>query len=358
MTWSRTHPTRWLDDAWARRGRERRHVQIVTGGARVDIVIGAGIVDTLAGALPVGWRRAVVVTEPGIPPLRAWDGPTIVVPRGEKAKRLRVVEQVAEQLVKLGVSRADGIVAYGGGVVCDLAGFVAATFHRGIGVVNVPTSLLAMVDAGVGGKTGVNLPSGKNLVGAFWQPELVLIDLDLLSTLPARQWRSGLGETVKYSFLGLESLLSLPLDEAVVRSVELKASIVARDERESGERALLNYGHTVGHALEAVAIAQRRRLTHGEAVATGLVAEAQLAYQLGRIDRDRVIYHRDLVRGVGLSSTLPPWAATSDLLEYLQRDKKHRTSLASVLDGPRGLELVEDIPLEHVRRALEEARRL
>ena len=173
------------------------------------------------------------------------------------------------------------VVAVGGGVVTDTAGFAAAVYHRGIPVVHVPTTLLGQIDAAIGGKTGVNLPEGKNLVGAVWQPSAVLCDTEVLATLPPREYRSGLGEMAKYAFLGVDDLADLPLDEAVAACVRCKAEVVAADEREGGRRAILNYGHTLAHALE---IAGGYDLRHGEAVAIGLVYAAELARALGRID--------------------------------------------------------------------------
>src|SRR5205085_9678446 len=155
------------------------------------------------------------------------------------------VEERCRGFSRWGLTRADVVVAVGGGVVTDTAGFAAAVYHRGVAVVHVSTSLLGMVDAAIGGKTGVNLPEGKNLVGAFWQPAAVLCDIELLGTLPPREYRSGLGEMAKYAFLGVDDLRDLPLDEAVAACVRIKADVVAADEREGGRRALLNYGHTL-----------------------------------------------------------------------------------------------------------------
>jgi len=341
--------------AWERRHSAVTSFSMRAGGFEVSISVGSGLAVEPAAIVPPQWHRAVVVTQPGIPVPSSWSWPIVEVPRGERAKRLAVVERVAEELAELGLSRSDGLVALGGGVVSDLTGFVAAVYHRGIAYVNVPTTLLAMIDAAIGGKTAVNLRAGKNLVGAFWQPTRVVADLELLATLPAQEWRSGLGELVKYAFLGLDGLLDLPLDEAVAQAARLKASIVERDERESGERVLLNYGHTIGHAVEAIALEERRRWSHGESVGVGLVAEALVARNLGRIDDARVEEHRRVVRGVGLVAEIPSWAQAERILAYAQRDKKNRGSLAMVLDGPQGLELVPDVPEEAVRAALMEA---
>ncbi len=229
----------------------------------------------------------------------------------------------------------------GGGVVTDVAGFAAAVYHRGVSVVHVPTSLLGQVDAAIGGKTGVNLPEGKNLVGAFWQPAAVICDVETLGTLPPREYRSGLGEMAKYAFLGVDRLRDLALEDAVAACVACKAEIVGADEREAGRRALLNYGHTLGHALET---AGGYDVRHGEGVAIGLVFAAHLAARLGRIDSARVAAHEHLVAGYDLPSRLPPGADPQELVSIMGRDKKATDGrLTFVLDGPSGLAVVPGV---------------
>jgi 5-deoxy-5-amino-3-dehydroquinate synthase len=223
-------------------------------------------------------------------------------------------------------------------------------------VVHVATTLLGQVDAAIGGKTGVNLPEGKNLVGAFWQPSAVLCDTEVLGTLPPREYRSGLGELAKYRFLGAPDLLDLPLDERVAACVRLKAAVVAADEREgaSGRRATLNYGHTLAHALET---AGGYDLRHGEAVAIGLVFAAELALRLGRIDAARVAEHRATVAAYDLPSALPDGAEAAALIKLMAHDKKATDErLTFVLDGPAGVELVHDVPRPVVEAALEATR--
>ena len=204
---------------------------------------------------------------------------------GEHHKTMATIETLTRGFAGMGLTRNDVVIGVGGGMVTDVAGFAAAVWHRGVPVVHVATSLLGMVDAAIGGKTGVNLPEGKNLVGAFWQPSGVICDLDTLATLPDRERRSGDGEMAKYHFLSGDDLNALDLTERVARCVQLKADVVASDEREGGRRALLNYGHTLAHALE---IATDHSLTHGESVGIGLVYAAELARTMGRIDDARV----------------------------------------------------------------------
>ena len=218
---------------------------------------------------------------------------------------------------------------------------------------HVATTLLAQVDAAIGGKTGVNLPEGKNLVGAFWQPAAVLCDTETLETLPPREYLSGCGEMAKYAFLGVDGLRDLPLEEAVAACARCKADVVAADERDANRRATLNYGHTLAHALET---AGGYDLRHGEAVAIGLVFAAELARLCERIDEDRVDDHRRVVRGYGLPERLPPDADGDALVRLMARDKKALDGLTFVLDGPRGVEVVQDVSRRHVDLALERVR--
>jgi shikimate kinase / 3-dehydroquinate synthase len=251
---------------------------------------------------------------------------TAVIPAGEQSKTLATVGDVADTLIQGGLDRSSAIVALGGGVVGDLAGFVAATLFRGVRVVQVPTTLLAMIDSSIGGKTGVDVPAGKNLIGAFWQPELVLADTETLATLPAREIRAGFGELVKYGLLDSEELFErcssiAPTDpELIRRCAAYKAWVVARDEREqTGERALLNLGHTVGHAIEAEA--GYGRLLHGECVALGLLATCRVSARLGLADpslEDRV---RRVLAGAGLDTDLTPWMR-DEVLRRIGVDKK------------------------------------
>jgi len=272
---------------------------------------------------------------------------------GEEAKCLETVEDLCRGFARWGLTRADVVVAVGGGLVTDTAGFAAASYHRGVPVVHVSTTLLGQVDAAIGGKTGVNLPEGKNLVGAFWQPAAVLCDTEVLETLPPREYRNGLGEMAKYRFLGAEDLLDLSLEEKVAECVRIKADVVASDEREGGRRAILNYGHTLGHALET---AGGYDLRHGEAVAIGLIFAAELACRLGRIDRDRVAEHRATVAAYDLPMKLPPGTDADEIVTLFARDKKALKGVTFVLDGPDGVEPVTDVPRTTIDAALEACR--
>ena len=260
----------------------------------------------------------------------------LTVPRGERSKSWPVAARLTRQLLDLGADRGSALVALGGGVVGDLTGFVAALFMRGIPVVQVPTTLLAMVDAAIGGKTAINIPAGKNLVGAFHQPRLVLIDPEFLLSLPPRERRNGLAEVVKAGFIrdaGLLELLAGPgrglfqdrqlrdrarLTEIIGRAAAIKARIVAADERESDIRRILNFGHTLGHAFEK---ASHFRLKHGEAVALGMAAALDFSVQLTGLEAAAARQGRELLVSLGLP-VRPPQLPKDEVLGALKVDKK------------------------------------
>ncbi len=333
-----------------------REVRVDLADRSYDVVMGPGarhgLSAIVAQAVPSAGRAAVVTQEgigvdvdPGLPVA------AFTVPDGEAGKSLAAVEELCRGFARAGLGRSDVVIAVGGGVVTDLAGFAASVFHRGMAYVNVATTLLAQVDAAVGGKTGVNLPEGKNLVGAFWQPSAVVCDTEVLATLPPREWASGRGEMAKYAFLGEPGaspavfLLDLDLADQVTECVRIKADVVAGDEREGDRRMVLNYGHTLAHALEAEGFDPRNRLDlrHGEAVAIGLVFAAELACRLGRIDEARVALHRDVVSGFDLTSAMPADVDADRIVSFMYRDKKAKGDLTFVLDGPRGVEAVGDV---------------
>ena len=338
-------------------------IDVALGVRSYPVLVGHGARGALGDAVPARARKVAVVTQASIPfdvdPGR--EHKVFTIGDGEQHKRLSTVEELCRAFAAWGMSRADCVVAVGGGIVTDVAGFAAATYHRGIDVIHVPTTLLGMVDAAVGGKTGVNLPEGKNLVGAFWQPVAVICDIDALVTLPERETRCGLGEMAKYHFLTGDDLTAMELPARVARCVQIKADVVGGDERESiasdnrTGRAILNYGHTLAHALETDG---RHDLRHGEAVAIGLIYAAELALVLGRIDEDRVAEHRRIVGDVyGLDTALPAGADADALIELMGRDKKAIDGLTFVLDGHDGVEVVGLVPGEAVAAAFERMRR-
>ena len=329
--------------AWLAR---TRGLRIDVGGARpYPVVVRAGLLDSLGACVrELGWRgRVALVTEPGAGARLAarakaslarsgLDVATLRVPAGEEAKTLRAVAKLWDALAESGIGRDGGVVALGGGAVGDAAGFAAATYLRGIPVVQVPTTILAMVDASIGGKTAIDIGAGKNLVGAFHSPDAVLADIDALATLPGRQRSSGIAEIVKTAFLvDRESVAHVeraipgilagevgPALTAVTLAAEVKASVVAADPRDQGLRELLNFGHTMGHAYEA---ASEYRVTHGEAVAIGLVFACALAEVLDLAPEAlRSDLERSLAKaGLAVRARIPraAWA-------LLARDKKVR----------------------------------
>jgi 5-deoxy-5-amino-3-dehydroquinate synthase len=330
-------------------------ISVGLGSRGYDVVVGRGAVEALVNNMPVGAKRAAVVTQAGIPVSvdPGIETKVFTIGDGEHAKRLATIEDLCSQFAQWGLTRNDVVIGVGGGVVTDVAGFAAATYHRGTAVVHVPTTLLGQIDAAIGGKCGVNLPEGKNLVGAFWQPQAVICDPDVLATLPPRQMRCGLGEMVKYHFLSDVDFTELSFDEQISASVRIKADVVSGDERESGRRAILNYGHTLAHALEN---ATDHALLHGEAVAIGLIYAADLALRLGRINADRVAEHHQLLAQNDLVATMPVGLDEQVIVDLFSRDKKAIDGVTFVLDGPDGVEPVSGIDPALLIAALESVR--
>jgi 3-dehydroquinate synthase len=291
----------------------------------------------------------------------------VVIEPGEESKSISMATALWEKLLQLGTDRKSVIVAVGGGVIGDLAGFVAATYARGISFFQVPTSLLAQVDSSVGGKVAIDLPAAKNMVGAFLQPRGVLIDTATLATLPERQYRCGLGEVVKYGVILDATLFEFleynapallrrdpqVLTEVVARCCRLKADVVEKDERdETGLRAVLNYGHTFGHAFET--LGGYRGLLHGEALAIGMLCASRLAERLGRVDAQFTARQRDLLAALGLPTEVPPMDRDAILRTMLHDKKVEHGRLRFVLPTRMGhVELVGGIEPDAVRAALE-----
>lgn len=324
---------------------ELQTVDVVLGQRSYPVWIGAGLLAEHARwrAMLRG-RHALVISNTTVAPLyleriaKGLDGlswSSFLLDDGEAHKSFANVGRAMEALAALGATRDACVIALGGGVVGDLAGFSAACWMRGIDFIQMPTTLLAMVDSSVGGKTGVNLPAGKNLVGAFHQPRAVVADIDVLATLPAREYRAGLAEVVKGAAIGDEPFFAwleqhadalarrepAAVLEAITRKVRYKAGVVARDETEQGERALLNLGHTFGHALETAG--RYTTLLHGEGVAVGMVLAAQLSERLGMSDAAHTQRLRELLESLGLPTAIPPGMDAQQLLALMRLDKKN-----------------------------------
>jgi 3-dehydroquinate synthase len=367
---------------------DSRRVRVDLAGRGYDIVIGSGLLEHAGehiAPLLGKRRRVIIVTDTNVaaaqlPRLASGlaeadiTSDVLTVPAGEASKSFAQLERLLDRMLATGLERGSLLLALGGGVVGDLAGFAASIALRGIDFVQLPTTLLAQFDSSVGGKTGINTAAGKNLVGAFHQPRLVLADIDTLATLPERERRAGYAEEAKHAtiadrdfFAWLERNGAGVIEgdaqaqiEAVAHSCSIKARIVAQDERESGVRALLNFGHTFGHALEAET-GFSDALLHGESVALGMVLASDLSVRLGRCpaaDRDRLVAH---LRAMGLKTRLSevPGAPFDPerLIEHMGHDKKVRDGALTFIlsDGLGAASVVRDVPLEAVREILRSA---
>ena len=365
-------------------GKGQRTVNVALGHRSYEVVIGNGLLAS-AGALiarHVGQVKCGIVTDENVArhhlgPLEAslksagLHAGTIILTPGESTKSFQELGPLCSGLLQLGLERGDLVVPFGGGVVGDLAGFAAGVLRRGVRFVQIPTSLLAQVDSSVGGKTGINTPEGKNLIGVFHQPSLVIADTSLLTTLPAREMRAGYAEVAKYGLLGDAAFFDWleknwqgvfgnngpALTEAIETSVKAKAAIVARDETESGDRALLNLGHTFGHALEAWT-GYSDRLLHGEGVAIGMCQAFRFSEELGLLPKGEAQRVAGHLKTVGLPTRIadiPGGKADADqLLRLMGQDKKVRAGkLTFILVKGIGQAFVaRDVPSEAVKAFL------
>ncbi len=354
-----------------------RTIAVSTASAEYKVYVGSGLLPTLAGRLARGARsprarRIFVLTSPGIWAL--WSDrllasfvqpPTVLfLPAGEQHKRLSQVERLAGELAAAGADRSSLLIAFGGGIVGDVGGFLAAIYMRGIDYVQAPSTLLAQVDSSVGGKTGVNLAAGKNLAGCFHHPIAVFADTDLLATLPDRELRAGLYESLKGGIIRDARLFRLMtrasarilardrklLEEVVARSVALKAGVVGLDEREGGLRMILNLGHTVGHAIESVT--KYKALLHGEAIAWGMLAALHVARARGTVSAAEAA---SIEQALALYGPLPGFqAGAAALAAATGSDKKNRAGLRRYV-LPRGIgdaQVIDDLTDEELRAAI------
>jgi 3-dehydroquinate synthase len=357
----------------------RQNVRVELSQRSYDIEIGPGSLANLGEFVQSRQKfsRAILVSDSHVAPLYAAAASRslesaglkhslLTVPAGEASKSIACLSQLWDEMLSTGADRKTVVVALGGGVVGDLAGFLAASFARGVPFVQVPTTLLAQVDSSVGGKVGINLPAAKNMVGAFWQPIGVLVDTDTLNTLPEREYRAGLAEVVKYGIIldepffayleaniaGIQTRNAEILRHIIARCCELKAEVVRQDEREeTGLRAVLNYGHTFAHTFESRS--GYGTLLHGEAVSIGMVCAGRLAAALGRVDREFCRRQLALLAALGLPTEVPNFPA-ADLIDLMQHDKKTvQGQLRFVLPTRLGhVELVSGVPAAQVANAL------
>ncbi|MGB3203965.1 MAG: 3-dehydroquinate synthase [Crinalium sp.] len=348
-----------------------------------DIAIASGSLDQLGeqcSGLSLG-KKVLVVSNPvvfkhygerAIASLKSagFDVYTCILPAGERYKTLNSIQKIYDVALEHRLERSSTMVALGGGVIGDMTGFAAATWLRGINFVQVPTTLLAMVDASVGGKTGVNHPQGKNLIGAFYQPRLVLIDPEILKTLPVREFRAGMAEVIKYGVIWDAGLFSQMeeskrldqmrylneglLTEILNKSCQAKADVVSKDEKEAGLRAILNYGHTIGHAVES--LTGYRVVNHGEAVAIGMVAAGEIAVHLQLWDKESTQRQDALIKKAGLPTRLPAGLDIDAIADVLQTDKKVKAGkVRFILPTQIGVVTITDeVPAEVIRQVLRE----
>lgn len=360
-------------------------VHVSLGDRSYDILIGSGLIaragQEIASRLP-GIRAAVVTDEnlaklhlPVLLSALEASGITatpVVVAAGEKSKGFATLESVTNDILKARLERGDAVIAFGGGVIGDLAGFVAGIVRRGMNFIQIPTSLLAQVDSSVGGKTGINTAYGKNLVGVFNQPQLVLADTDILDTLSKREFAAGYAEVAKYGLIDQPEFFAwlennwqdvfaggAARQKAIATSCRAKAAVVARDERETGDRALLNLGHTFGHALETATNYDSSRLVHGEAVAIGMVLAHQFSARLGLISEDIAVRVEKHLKAVGLPVSMKEIAGLPSadvLMSYIAQDKKvSRGSLTFILTRGLGQSFIaKDVNAADVQAFLED----
>lgn len=339
-------------------------VLVDLGATSYEIFIGEDVLNNFSKLFKVT-GKALFVTQENILRFCRIEIPCeiAIIPDGETSKSLRMAEKLYTRAIEAGLDRKSVIVAMGGGVVGDLAGFVAATFMRGIDLIQIPTTLLAQVDSSVGGKTAVNHKLGKNLIGAFHQPRAVLIDLNFLKTLPEREIKSGLGEVVKYGVISDEKFFSYLEDNAekilerdlkilaqvVKRSCEIKAGVVAADEKESGLRRILNFGHTLAHAIEEQT--QYKKYRHGEAVAIGMLAAARISLELGKTSAENVARLERLIKNFGMVTTCAGLDAEK-LYDVTFRDKKTVGGVVNwvLMKNFGEVEISSDVPAPIVKK--------
>jgi 3-dehydroquinate synthase len=355
-----------------------QRLSIDLGERSYDILIGRGLRKRAGELLKAAFdpSRVVVITHPSINSLygeevmenfvaQGWATDIIEVPEGESSKNLSQAEKLYDHLLELNCDRKSVLVALGGGVIGDLVGFVAATYQRGIPFIQVPTTLLSQVDSSVGGKTAVNHPKGKNMIGVFYQPRLVVVDLETLKTLPSNEYRAGLAEIVKYGVISDASLfefleahckeiLSLDLEclsHIIETSCAIKAAVVEKDERESRYRMILNFGHTVGHAIES--LTDYSSFIHGEAVAIGMVRAAKLSHSMGKCSEEVPKRLEALLKKLGLPVEMPK-LESSAVIESLYHDKKtmdHKIKFILVKEIG-SIEIVDHMPEAEILKVL------
>jgi 3-dehydroquinate synthase len=344
-------------------------------GARA--LVGTGLVKQLGNFLYKYFhsKRCAVISDSNVVPLLAervnkslasagFHPTLIVIPAGEKSKTLQQAGAICDRMIAAGLDRQSFVVGLGGGMIGDISGFVAATYHRGIPHIQIPTTLLAMVDSSIGGKTGVDTRAGKNLIGAFHQSSLVIDDIDVLKTLPRRQLNQGFAEIIKHAVVADAKMFRTlqlwkpddapALQRLIKRNIEIKSSIVAKDEQDrTGQRAVLNFGHTVGHAIERAG--DYRKFLHGEAVSLGIVAACAISIKRAGLPADQRAAIVDLLGQFGLPTRLPQNFPRKKILDAIKFDKKFEGGKIRFVVTPRigGAHVADDVTLNDIREAVE-----
>jgi 3-dehydroquinate synthase len=351
-------------------------LKIAGGANRYPALVGSGLLEQAGRYVRkcLDWRTCAIISDTNVAPLlgdrikRSLESanfqPTLItIPAGEKSKTLEQAAAICDQMIAAGLDRQSFVIGLGGGMIGDISGFVAAIYYRGIPHVQIPTTLLAMVDSSIGGKTGVNTSDGKNLVGLFHHPSLVIDDVELLKTLPPREFNQGFAEVIKHAIVADAEMFGalkdtqandpLTLQALIKHNVEVKSKIVAKDERDqTGERAILNFGHTVGHAIERAG--DYRKFLHGEAISLGIVAACAISIKkagLPQVQRDEII---DRLRQFNLPTQLPEAVPREKIIEALKFDKKFDGGKVRFVVTPRigAAHLTNDVTLDDIREAI------
>ncbi len=350
-------------------------VEVRAGPHRYDVLIGTGLLERLGEYVRkyLPRKTCAIISDESVAAIfgsqaienltRADYRPTLItIPAGEKSKNLNKAGGVCNRMIAAGLDRQSFVVGLGGGVIGDISGFVAAIYHRGIPHVQIPTTLLAMVDSSIGGKTGVNTSAGKNLIGAIHHPSLVIDDVDVLKTLPRREFNQGFAEIIKHAIIAdaemfdaFEHVDLSKLGPLIRRNIEIKSNIVGKDELDrTGERALLNFGHTIGHAIERAG--NYREFLHGEAVSLGIVAAGAVSMKKAGLPKDQCDAIVDLLSTFELPTQLPPDFPREKIFDALKFDKKFEAGKIRFVVAPKigSARLSSDVTLEDIREAIEE----
>ena len=353
-------------------------LKIAGGANRYPALVGSGLLDQAGGHVRkyLDWKTCALVSDSNVAPLFAdrikrslesanFQPTLITIPAGEKSKTLKQAGTICDQMTAAGLDRQSFVIGLGGGMIGDISGFVAAVYHRSIPHVQVPTTLLAMVDSSIGGKTGVNTADGKNLIGAFHHPSLVIDDIEVLETLPPREFNQGFAEVIKHAIIADAEMLkklqswkaseTLALQQLVRRNVEIKSKIVAKDERDqTGERAILNFGHTIGHAVERAG--DYRKFLHGEAISLGIVAACAVSIKKAGLPPDQRDAIVDLLERFNLPTQLPKNFSREKIIETLKFDKKFEGGNVRFVVTPRigSARLATDVTMQNIREAIDE----